>query len=473
MKTKASPEDTSVLTVTELTQSIKKNLETTYPSVSIQGEISNFKRQSSGHLYFSLKDNFSQISAVMFRGHASKLKTYPKDGDQVTVKGGLNVYQPRGNYQIVIQKLSLVGIGELLLKLEELKKEIHKRGWFAKTHKKQIPQFPKTIGVITSPTGAAIQDILNILGRRYSSFNLILNPVKVQGVEAASEITQAIEQFNQYKLVDVMIVGRGGGSIEDLWAFNEEIVASAIFNSKIPIICAVGHETDHCIAEYVADTRAPTPSAAAELVIAEKAQYLQTLKKQKYSLKQTLQHLIKQYRQKLKGVLHHPIFTSDYALLGPWLQKIDDLRQNIDVKTLDNIQKKKLQLESFEKQLFLLKPTHQIDLMKQKLAKIHVDLHTTIQLQLSQFKEKHTTQISSLDNFWEKNYNLLQERFKRTIESIKAIDPKNLLKQGYSILFDETGEHIINSTKHLAHNKKVFIQVSDGKVKATINSNTL
>ena len=255
----------SPLTVSQLTNAIKLSLESTFPMIYLQGEVTNFKLQSSGHLYFSLKDANAMIGAVMFKGEASALKIMPKAGDQVVVKGELSVYPPKGNYQLVVRELSYVGLGELLLKLEELKIKLHQMGWFKSSHKKPLPRFPKRIGVVTSPTGAVIQDILNVLTRRFSGFHLILYPVKVQGEGAAQEIAQAIEQFNKYQIVDVMIVGRGGGSLEDLWAFNEEIVASAIFHSQIPIISAVGHETDHCIADYVADVRAPTPSAAAEM----------------------------------------------------------------------------------------------------------------------------------------------------------------------------------------------------------------
>lgn len=281
-----------ILTVTQLTQNVKDLVEANFPALSVQGEISNFKQHTSGHLYFSLKDSGAQISAVMFRQDALRLPRPPKEGDQVIATGGLNVYPPRGQYQMVVRSMEAVGLGALLLKLEQLKREIHRRGWFAPEHKRPLPKFPKRVGVITSPTGAVIQDILNVLRRRNLRFQLLLNPVKVQGEGAAAEIAKAIEQMNRYRLVDVMIVGRGGGSIEDLWAFNEEIVAKAIFESEIPIVCAVGHETDHTIAEYVADLRAPTPSAAAEMVMAERSQQVAFIEQAGRRLAQTMRHLI-------------------------------------------------------------------------------------------------------------------------------------------------------------------------------------
>jgi len=291
-----------LLTVSQLTNAIKMSLESMFPSIYLQGEITNFKVQTSGHLYFSLKDANAQIAAVMFAREASYLKTMPKAGDQVVIKGEINVYPPKGNYQLLVRELSFVGLGELLQRLEQLKVKLHQMGWFKAARKKPLPRYPKRIGVITSPTGAVIQDIINVLSRRFSGFSLLLNPVKVQGEGAAKEIAQAIEQFNRYQLVDVMIVGRGGGSLEDLWAFNEEIVAEAIYNSQIPIISAVGHETDHCIADYVADVRAPTPSAAAEIVIAEKAQQIEQLSLIKKRMQQTLIHLINQNRLRLNGL---------------------------------------------------------------------------------------------------------------------------------------------------------------------------
>ena len=254
LKTDAAP-----LSITELTQAIKKAIEPPFRNLYLKGEVSNFKRQSSGHLYFSLKDAESQISAVMFRGDAATLQVLPKNGDHVEIRGDLSVYPPRGSYQVVVRYLRPKGVGALLLKLDELKRKIHKKGWFGKEHKRPIPSLPRRIGIITSPTGAAIQDILHVLGRRFANVHVIINPVRVQGTDAAGEIVQAIEQCNRYQLADVLIVGRGGGSLEDLWSFNEESVAKAIYESEIPIIAAVGHETDHTIAEYVADVRAPTP----------------------------------------------------------------------------------------------------------------------------------------------------------------------------------------------------------------------
>ncbi len=434
------------LSVSQLTYAIKNILEPEFRNAAVQGEVSNFKRQSSGHLYFSLKDADSQVSAVMFARQASKLKTLPKSGDQVIVKGDLNVYPPRGNYQIVVRELALAGVGALLLKLEELKKEINRRGWFSKEHKKPLPPLPKKIGIVTSPTGAAIRDMLNILNRRFAGLHILLNPVKVQGEGAAEEIAKAIEQFNRHKLVDVIIACRGGGSIEDLWAFNEEVLASAIFHSEIPIIGAVGHETDHTIAEYVADVRAPTPSAAAELVTHEKIQLQKQLDQIQSRIIQTIRHLIHQNRRIIEGFIRQPVFSSPYHLLGVWMQKLDDLQSQIQRGARQLIRQKQLQLKSIGRELNAVNPKTQILHTKQKILSLQQSI------------------IRSQNNLIVHSKNKLQS----LQETFLAIDPKNLLKRGYSIVFNEKDKSVITSVKSLRKDQKVRVLLSDGEALAKI-----
>lgn len=255
------------LTVTALTKYIKYKFDHDHhlDEVLLEGEISNFKHHSRGHFYFTLKDENAQISAMMFARDASTVKFDVRDGMKVFVKGRVTVYEPSGSYQINVTELKSDGIGDLYLAYEKLKGELEKEGLFDPLHKKPIPRFPKAIGAITSPTGAAIRDIINTINRRYPLAHMILYPAIVQGVDAKDDITRQIKNANRDGLVDVLIVGRGGGSIEDLWAFNERVVAMAIYNSDIPVISAVGHEIDFTIADFVADMRAATPTAAAEL----------------------------------------------------------------------------------------------------------------------------------------------------------------------------------------------------------------
>ena len=475
------------LTVSQLTNAIKMSLESSFPSICLQGEISNMKVQASGHLYFSLKDAEAQILAVMFKADAAFLKAPPKAGDQVVVKGELNVYPPKGNYQLIVRELSFVGLGELLLKLEALKIKLHQMGWFKASRKKPLPSFPKRIGVVTSPTGAVIQDIINVLSRRFSGFHLILNPVKVQGEGSAEEIAQAIDQFNRFSLADVLIIGRGGGSLEDLWAFNEEIVAAAIYRSRIPIISAVGHETDHCIADYVADVRAPTPSAAAELVIAEKRhqlEYLGTLKKR---MQQSIRHHILQYRYRLKGHLLHPIISNPYGLLEWRMQKIDDFREELDNAANRLLSLKKNQLEAKFLQSLALKPSNLIIHFKRRLYEIERTYQLHFNQELSQKRQMLSHKIERLDHLWHTQQarriqlfdaqrqrqrldQLLNDRiilFGRKLSHmealLKALDPKNILEKGYSILFAEKGAFVINSIKNINQGQKARLLLSDGE----------
>jgi exodeoxyribonuclease VII large subunit len=414
-----------ILSVTELTAAIKKQLESRFGYVCVKGEISNLKEQSSGHFYFTLKDNESQISAVLFRGNARTLSRVPKAGDQVIAKGEITVYGPRGNYQILVRELQYAGIGELLVKLHELKLKLENKGWFDQKRKKPLPKIPRTIGVVTSPTGSVIQDILNILTRRFSGFHLILNPVKVQGEGSAAEIAAAIEQFNKYQLADLLIVGRGGGSLEDLWAFNEEIVAAAIYASKIPVISAVGHETDYCIADYVADVRAPTPSAAAEMAMAEKSKEMQFLSSAHKQIRQNLVMLIKQHRVRLNGFTRHPLVSTPYATLSKYLQLIDAVDGELTNAINGQLRQKKLQLLAFQKEANALRPTSRISILRQKLQQLTAHL--------------------------------------------KAIDPKNLLTKGYCILFSEKEDSVILSTQETEAEQKLRILLHDGQIQATVN----
>ncbi|MBA3815743.1 MAG: exodeoxyribonuclease VII large subunit [Parachlamydiaceae bacterium] len=481
-----------VFTVSQLSHAIKHCLEGTFPLINLQGEISNCKLHTSGHLYFSLKDANAQISAIMYRPDAMHLKTVPKDGMQVIVRGDINVYPQGGKYQIIVRDLRPVGIGELLLKLEELKIKLHKLGWFRSEHKKPLPKLPQRIGVVTSPTGAAIQDMLNILSRRFSGFHLILNPVKVQGEGAGREIAQAIEQFNTFNLVDVMIVGRGGGSIEDLWAFNEEIVAAAIFHSRIPIISAVGHETDHCIADYVADVRAPTPSAAAEIVIAEKSQHLQHLMQTQRRMQQTVIQLIRQDRHRLNGLIRQPLLQSPFGLLGPWVQKLDSLRSDADETIFRSIETYKLKLESKTQQLHSLKPTAKLAHYKQQLGILEKNIKQAIaqkiegrRIQLAHFKElvhvkwktlqnhrraifQESIRYKSLDEIWQRIIKQKRERFENIKISLDIVNPKNVLTKGYCILFSEKTNSAISSVNEVQKHDDVRILLGDGDLNAIV-----
>lgn len=285
-----------IYAISELTKAIKGELETEFASVWVEGEISNLVTPRSGHTYFTLKDETSQIRAVMFKYLGGRLKFELENGQQILARGAISVYEPRGEYQLILDYAEPRGAGALQLAFEQLKRRLAAEGLFDAQHKKPLPLLPKKIGVVTSPTGAAIRDILQIVTRRFANVQILLAPVRVQGADAPGEIARAIETFNRLPDVDVLIVGRGGGSIEDLWAFNEEAVARSIFASRIPVISAVGHEIDYTIADFVADLRAPTPSAAAELVVQNKADLLETVTVLTTRLKNAELHLLARWR---------------------------------------------------------------------------------------------------------------------------------------------------------------------------------
>ena len=285
-----------VFSVSQITDLIKEILETSFRTITIEGEISNWRPSAAGHIYFTLKDNAAQIKAVIFRGAAMKLNFRPKDGDKVRCTGSLSVYAPQGNYQIIVNTMEIAGAGNILQMLEERKRKLAAEGLFDDSRKKPLPVMPKTIGVVTSPTGAAIRDILNVTKRRNPGMNIIVLPAIVQGEGAAQTICKMIEIANFYELCDVLIVGRGGGSLEDLLPFSEESVVRAVASSKIPTISAVGHEIDWAICDYAADRRAPTPSAAAEMAVPLLADIQQNLA----AYKDNFYNIIKQRTEKTR-----------------------------------------------------------------------------------------------------------------------------------------------------------------------------
>lgn len=318
-----------VFSVTELNSIIKEILEGTFPTIRLEGEISGLKTQSSGHIYFSLKDSSSLVSAVMFRGSAQHLSFFPKDGMKVQVSGKLSVYPPQGRYQLIVSKMSLAGEGEILKMLEERKRKLYAEGLFDEERKRNLPLFPKTIGIVTSPTGAAIRDILQITKRRNPGISVVILPSMVQGDEAARTIVQQIKNANAAKLCDVLIVGRGGGSLEDLLPFSEEEVVRAIAESEIPIVSAVGHEIDWALSDYAADKRAPTPSAAAELVVPQKSDILNEIRHAQEELSVTIRSKIEKIRLILKGFEPEGLELKFRSIEQPLLQRFDNAKENL------------------------------------------------------------------------------------------------------------------------------------------------
>src|SRR5437588_1823105 len=321
--------DRKTWTVSELTGKIRDLLAKNFTDISVQGEISNCREAQSGHIYFTLKDDRAQVRCVYFKQQQRGIKFRPEDGLQITVRGSISVYEQRGEYQIYIEKIDLVGQGALQLAFEQLKKRLEAEGLFDAKHKKPLPVLPSRIGLITSPKGAAVRDVVRILRRRFPNVCLALFPVRVQGEGSAQEIAKAIKFFNLQKTVDVLIVGRGGGSIEDLWAFNEEIVARAIFESKIPVISGVGHETDFTIADFVADVRASTPSAAAEIVVQTRREFDQHVKSLQDALGEQMRYRILVLSRRVHELGGRRGFRRPLDLLRQQRQRADELTSRV------------------------------------------------------------------------------------------------------------------------------------------------
>ena len=352
------------LTISELTEQIKDYFELEFERVYLQGEVSNLAFPRSGHVYFNLKDPFAQISAVMFKSTAQRIKFDLESGLEVLAKGRITVYKPRGQYQLIIDSIEPLGTGALQLAFEQLKQKLHLEGLFDAEHKQALPVLPCGIGIVTSPTGAAIRDILNVLKRRFPNIPVLINPVAVQGENASREIAKAIRQL-QKEAIDLIIVARGGGSIEDLWAFNEEVVAKAIFKSKIPIISAVGHETDFTISDFVADLRAPTPSAAAELAVPLKSDLEELVQNYRDRLQYLMVQGIRGYQERLKFFKKR--LRSPEWVIQSHTMKVDDLSTRLERIVKSQISEQRSFLGMIDQRLQFKSPNNLIVLIKNQV----------------------------------------------------------------------------------------------------------
>ncbi len=411
------------LTITEFTKKLKGIFDSSkaFSNMYLKGEISNFKRHTSGHLYFSLKDEGSVINAMMWSSQANKLVFNPKDGMKVLVHGRITIYEARGTYQIYVDDMQEDGIGNLYLEYEKLKKKLSDEGLFDSKYKKEIPKIPNRIGIITAPTGAAIKDILSTIKRRYSNVETILFPSLVQGDTAALDIVKNIKLAENYNL-DVLIVGRGGGSIEDLWAFNEEIVARAIFDCNIPIISAVGHEVDFTIADFVADMRAPTPTGAAEMAVPNVNDLINHISNLKIRLNESIQTNLNYKKLMLKRLTDNYILNNPKIMYEKQIEKLDYLTE----KTI-NILK-----NSFNEKV------HQFELLKNN----HILIDPTI------LYKSHKDNLGYL------------------IEKLDLVNPLNILKRGYTLTYQDNTT--IKSIKNINKDKDMTIKFSDGIVLSKI-----
>ncbi|WP_296026653.1 exodeoxyribonuclease VII large subunit [uncultured Aggregatibacter sp.] len=417
----------NIYSVSQLNQSVRLMLENQLGAVWLTGEISNFSQPVSGHWYLSLKDENAQVRCAMFRIKNLRVSFRPTNGMQVLVRANVSLYEPRGDYQLIIESMHLAGEGLLMQQFEALKLKLAAEGLFAQHLKKNLPHFSKAVGIITSKTGAALQDILHILQRRDPSLKIIIYPTAVQGKDAATDIAQMIELANQRQEVDVLIVGRGGGSLEDLWCFNEEMVARAIFHSHLPVISAVGHETDVTIADFVADVRAPTPSAAAELVSRNQTELLQQLQYRRQRLEIALDRLFTEKRQKLKHLslrLHnqHP-----QAQLRIQQQLITQLSHRLQQSLRHRWQKKAENLTALSIRLYKNPLPLRLQQYEQQLAQLKVRLNSHMNLTLSLQQKQLAHLCGKLDSLsplkvLARGYSITQNQQNFTIRSIKDVN---------------------------------------------------
>jgi len=430
-------------TVSELTSKIKNIIEDNFFDIFVVGEISNLSVPSSGHYYFTLKDSGSSIKAILFKSQKMLFNFNLKNGDKILVRGRLSLYEPRGEYNIIVDYIEPFGVGQLFLKIEMLKSKLFKEGLFDNKFKKPIPLLPSKIAIITSSTGAAIMDILNILGRRFSGLGIYIYNVKVQGSEAAQMIVKGINFINnEFKDIDVIILSRGGGTLEDLMPFNEEIVARAIFTSKIPIITAIGHETDFTIADMVADLRAPTPSAAAEMVVKSRDEITIHIDQLKKRLIINFENKIKSWRYQL---------LSSEKKLQTFYFKFKNLKDRVELS-------KSLIVGGFKRLLFSYKSNLNINVIELKnnnplikLEKIRGEVNNRKSILIKEYLDYLKNKTSSLVNIQ---------------RHLHLLSPLNILKRGYAIVYKDI--EIVKSIEDILKDQMVDIRVADGTFEAEV-----
>ena len=429
-----------ILTISELTQQIKQRLEEGFREIWVEGELSNLRSPSSGHYYFTLKDDKSQMRAVIFRFMGRFLKFALQDGLSVICRGRVTVYEPRGEYQLILDYIEPKGIGALQLAFEQLKEKLKREGLFDPAHKKPLPLLPKKIGIVTSPSGAAIQDLLQVIGRRFPTVEILINPVRVQGEGAAQEIATAIEELNRVSGIDVIIVARGGGSLEDLWAFNEEVVARAIFRSAIPTISAVGHEIDFTIADFVADLRAPTPSVAGELVVRDKAELTHLIGSLSDRLGNAMIHQLEGGKEQLtflkKSVPDLRLIVGDLQL------RVDDLSSRLVPRVTHGLQLKRERLTGMRLRLLLRNP-----------ALLIKDCRKTISLCEKGLVDSTRQCIDHA-----------RQLIERYVGKLSSLSPLQVLQRGYSITRKLPSYQIVKESGTLSEGERVNVVLGKGEL---------
>jgi exodeoxyribonuclease VII large subunit len=444
--TTVSHNQLSPYTVTELTQEIRSRLEE-FTNVWVMGEISNLKYHTSGHVYLTIKDKENQLGAVIWRSTAKIIPFALKDGMEVLVSGELSVYQSK--YQLTINTLEPRGIGALILAFENLKKKLAALGLFAPAHKKPLPALPRKICLVTSPTGAAVQDIINVILRRFPRITILVYPVRVQGEGSAKEVSEAIRTINQspcFADVDVMIVGRGGGSLEDLWAFNEEVVAYAIFESRIPIISAVGHETDVTIADFVADRRALTPTEAGELVVPRLDQILKQLDERQKRLDLAMHNKVKFFRTYLSRLATHRAFARPLDRISHLRQRLHMVQHRLQTSVEKQIRQREMALTRLSSRLLAQEPSARLERYRQSVAALENRLE--IAMDRRQDKEK-----SRVEQLWGR---------------LETLSPLAVLRRGYSLTYNFQADQLLYDHSQVAPGDLIWVRLANSWILARV-----
>jgi len=465
------------LTITQLTSRIRAVLERELGEVWVEGEISNWKQHAtSGHCYFSLKDENTQISAVMWRRAAMRVPFEPRNGLLVEVRGQLTFYEPQGRAQIVVEDMHEAGVGLLWKKFLELREKLEKEGLFDPARKRSLPEVPSRVGVVTSPSGAAIRDILNVLLRRFAGLQVLLWPAKVQGEGAAQEIAYGIKRMGELRLCDVLIVGRGGGSMEDLWAFNEEVVARAIVACPVPVISAVGHEVDFTIADFVADLRAPTPSAAAELVIGEKAALIDGLRTGEERLGRAVLRLIDQRRARVEHLAASYALTEPRARLFQAMQRRDELVERLDRA----IRVRAQAVEQSRERVRELKsrldrsPERSLQVIAQdgrQLRQLNSRLSAAVRGQVPRIESlcRETGGFAvRLDRAARERIASARQAVNGLQGELRALDPGGVLRRGYAIVRRARDGRLVRDPRQVRTNDHITAQVAEGRIRAVV-----
>jgi exodeoxyribonuclease VII large subunit len=476
--------------VSELTERISELLEQAFADVWVEGEVSNCREAQSGHVYFTMKDARSQIRCVCFRDQLRAIKCRPEDGLHVTVRGSIGVYEPRGEYQVYVSHIEPVGLGALQLAFEQLKKKLQEEGLFDDARKKPLPVLPRCIGVVSSPKGAAIRDILRVLKRRFANVHVQLYPVKVQGVGAAGEIVAALRHFNRVKFADVLIVARGGGSLEDLWAFNEEIVARAIAASVIPVITGVGHETDFTIADFVSDVRAPTPSAAAEIVLRSRQEFERHIAEQQRRLVQQTRYLLSERQHRVRDLETHRGFRQLEVLVRRRRQQLDELSAALALVLRTRLAAARHGLTKAGTQISSFDLRGRAGVLRRRIEQQQGALRAALERAVMGKRRDFTSvhlRFRSLDprarlgrlrrrfeqssaEMWRQFDRFLNSR-RRSLEALalqlEERSPLQLLERGYAIAYDASGK-VLRSPDQVAIGEDITVQLARGQIDASV-----